>query len=361
MSFERLSYGGGAVRSQLQSDIGSGDSSCTLTVTSGWPDGTQGPFNLTIIDGTDDTSTEEKCQATSRTGNTLVGLSRGTDGSSPVAHSAGARVLHGWTATEASEANQTGHLTLGNVTAKGDLLVGSGLNLLDGLPVSTDGLILVADSAQALGMRWGQAAAEGLEAGSVTLTQIQDAILDNSKVAVGNRFQWTAANAAGILALSAATGDLATQQDTGALLQQVGSTDTWKPPWNMPWGVQGFVTPSNFPTTSTSLVDVTSMTVTFTAVTNRLYEVTVQAGNVTSTAASDIGELAIVDTGTLVIGRALASTTSQDNVHLTWPKAYAAGSVTVKAQARRVSGTGTVTFGGLVLVVRDVGPNGNPS
>jgi len=141
----------------------------------------------------------------------------------PVAHSAGARVLHGWTAGEGSEANLTGSLTLGKITAKGDSLVGTGLHVLDALAIGADGLVLLADSGQATGQRWGQADSEGIAANSINLTHIQNTILDDSKVAAGFRFMQTAADAAGVLALVADTGDVATQQDNGAVLRFNGT------------------------------------------------------------------------------------------------------------------------------------------
>lgn len=147
-----------------------------------------------------------------------------------------------------------------------------------------------------------------------------------------------------------------------ALLVYAGATDLWQPPWNLPWGHIGSVEPSNFSTASTSLVDVTSATVTFTALANRKYRVSIQSGAISSTAAADVAEMAIVDgSGTLVVARGLCATASSSGISVEWVKSYTAGSQTLKAQARRAGGSGTVTFADLLIVVEDIGPSGAPA
>jgi hypothetical protein len=50
------------------------------------------------------------------------------------------------------------------IDAKGDLLVGTANDAVDNLPVGTDGWILTADSAQAMGIKWAAAPASGIQA-----------------------------------------------------------------------------------------------------------------------------------------------------------------------------------------------------
>lgn len=183
MAFARIEHAGGAAISALQTDIGSGDTSLTLTVSTNWPTGGVGPFYLVIDQGL---SGEEKILATARSSNSLTGLTRGVDGTSASAHSAGAVIKHIFTAVEADEANQTAHGTLGAVTTKGDLLVGSASQALARLGVGSDGLPLVANSGATNGLNYAALAAVALAAQSVTAAKIAAAALDQSTIAGGN-------------------------------------------------------------------------------------------------------------------------------------------------------------------------------
>src|SRR5689334_25317593 len=98
MAFSRIQHGGGAVVTTLVSDITSSATVATLTDSTGWPDGSIGPF-YAVFDP--DLPSEEKVLVTSRSGNVLSGIARNVDGTSASAHVGGAQVAHIFTANEA--------------------------------------------------------------------------------------------------------------------------------------------------------------------------------------------------------------------------------------------------------------------
>lgn len=101
----RREYSGNAPATTLSGAITNASTSFTVTDGTGYPTGGVGPFFL-VIDPR--TASEEKVLVTTRTGTTMSGVSRGQDGTSAVAHSAGAAVEHVWTAVDAGEANRHG-------------------------------------------------------------------------------------------------------------------------------------------------------------------------------------------------------------------------------------------------------------
>lgn len=167
MAFARIQHAGGAITSALNADIASSDTSLVLTTSTGWPDGSVGPFYLVIDPGT---AAEEKIEATSRSTNTLSGLTRGVDGTTAAAHSAGAVIQHIFTAVEADEANKTSHSTMGAVTTKGDLLVATGSQALTRLAAGVDGNALIANSGATNGLNYATLGVNGGGTGRATIT-----------------------------------------------------------------------------------------------------------------------------------------------------------------------------------------------
>ena len=98
----KKSFAGGAVPTTLAVSIDEVNLSLTGTNFQGWPDGTSGPFNVTLGR---DTASEEKCLATSISGTTLTLSQRGYDGTLARAHSASTTIEHGWFGIDATEAN----------------------------------------------------------------------------------------------------------------------------------------------------------------------------------------------------------------------------------------------------------------
>lgn len=95
----RRYYSSIAARTTLSADVTNVATTIGVTAVSGWPESF--PYTL-IID--QDTVNEEVVTVTARVGTTLT-VTRGVDGSSGVAHSAGAAVNHGVSARDFDEPN----------------------------------------------------------------------------------------------------------------------------------------------------------------------------------------------------------------------------------------------------------------
>ena len=150
----RRYYSSTAARTTLSADISNVAVTIGVTAVSGWP--ASFPYTI-IID--QDTINEEVVTVTARAGTTLT-VTRGVDGTTGVAHSAGAAVNHGVSARDFDEPNaflNAGTLPL--VTAKGDLLAATTSGTVDNLALGTTGYVLTADSAEATGLKWALAAA----------------------------------------------------------------------------------------------------------------------------------------------------------------------------------------------------------
>ena len=143
-AFTRRQYAGAAAATTTTNALTSGDTSVTLTATTGFPSTAAVPFYVVIDPGT---SSEEKCSATI-SGATLT-LTRGQDDTTAVAHSSGATIYPVFTANDADEANEV----VSKLTTKGDLLVTSG-SALNRLAVGTNYQVLGADSTATNGVAW---------------------------------------------------------------------------------------------------------------------------------------------------------------------------------------------------------------
>jgi hypothetical protein len=95
----RRYYSSTAARTTLAADINSSVTTVGVTAVTGWP--TSFPYTI-ILD--QDTINEEVVEVTARTGTTLTVI-RGVDGTTGVAHSAGAAVNHGVSARDFDEPN----------------------------------------------------------------------------------------------------------------------------------------------------------------------------------------------------------------------------------------------------------------
>jgi hypothetical protein len=105
-----------------------------------------------------DTINEEIVWVTGISGDILT-IIRAEAGTTAIAHTAGASVKHVFTGDDATfftagVATADAAIPETVVTAKGDLLVGQTASTVDNLAVGTNGQVLVADSAQTLGVKW---------------------------------------------------------------------------------------------------------------------------------------------------------------------------------------------------------------
>lgn len=106
----RRSYSATAVPTTLVTTIGPTDTSMVIADITGWPDGTGGPFIITVKRGQ---SGEEKILVGTRSGTTLSSLTRGFEGTTAVTHQGGESVEHTQSKTDLDEANAHINATTG--------------------------------------------------------------------------------------------------------------------------------------------------------------------------------------------------------------------------------------------------------
>ncbi len=156
------------------------------------------------------------------------------------------------------------------------------------------------------------------------------------------------------------------------LYQYVGATDKWTKPWNLPWGPVAPVAQVTANQGSiTTIVDATSLTITFTAVANRRYRVHINTA-LQSTVATDQGLVTLADAANTVLNSRSGQFAASANVALPFSFTHdtvtpaVAGSYTFKLRFTRTAGSGTLTMPASAsmisqLTVEDIGPNGAPS
>lgn len=143
----RRSYAGASAACTLTTGISSSDTSASLTGTvTAWPNTANGSFYMVIDPGL---STEEKVLVGSRSTGSLSSITRGVDGTTAAAHSAGATCYPVFTAVDADQANKVAS----TLTTKGDLLATDG-SALNRLAVGLDRQNLIADSGSTNGIKW---------------------------------------------------------------------------------------------------------------------------------------------------------------------------------------------------------------
>ena len=136
----RRQYKGAAASTTTTNALGVGDTSVTLTATTGWPSTPAVPFYVVIDPGT---SSEEKCSATI-SGSTLT-LTRAQDDTTAAVHSSGATIYPVFSADDADEAN----LFASTMTTRGDLLtMGTGPTVAR-IGIGTNGYVLTSDGTDA--------------------------------------------------------------------------------------------------------------------------------------------------------------------------------------------------------------------
>jgi len=128
----------------------------SMTVASGTGSSLMGGITLTTGDTfavaiDPDTINEEVVFITSQSGDTF-NITRGRANTTNVVHGAGATVRHVMSSDDLNWFNTTSPGTIS--TAKGDIVVATGSQAVDNLPVGANGKILMADSTQTMGVKW---------------------------------------------------------------------------------------------------------------------------------------------------------------------------------------------------------------
>lgn len=183
MAFDRLQHGSGAVVTTLVSDITAADTTANIVTTTGWPDGSVGPFYIVIDPGQ---VGEEKILATARSGASLTGMTRGADGTTAAIHLAGAVVEHIFSGAEADEANQTAVAFLGGMAAKGDSIWGTGSHTAAKQTIGAANTVVIADTSTTTGVRWGQVDTASIKDVAVTTAKIGDQAISTGKLAANS-------------------------------------------------------------------------------------------------------------------------------------------------------------------------------
>lgn len=119
-----------AITDTIPTGMTSGAMSFTAADGSTFPDGSVGPFIVTVDQGL---ATEEKIQCSSRSGSVFTVNTNGrgyNGGGTAQNHGTNATLFHTIDQQDLDEANQVAVQTLGAITASGDLLQGSGTNAL---------------------------------------------------------------------------------------------------------------------------------------------------------------------------------------------------------------------------------------
>lgn len=128
----------------------------SMTVASGTGSALMGGITLVTNDTfavaiDPDTINEEIIFITSQSGDTF-NITRGRANTTPVVHGAGATVRHVMSSDDLNWFNTTSPGTIS--TAKGDIVVATGSQAVDNLPVGANGQVLYADSTQTMGVKW---------------------------------------------------------------------------------------------------------------------------------------------------------------------------------------------------------------
>lgn len=215
----RRNYTGNSLPTTTSSSIAaSGTTSFTITAYTGWPSGSA-PFYVVVEPGT---ANEEKMLvvrsgATDSTLNVYsspsVAANRGLDGTTAVAHANGSAIYPVFTATDADEANEIA----ATLTTKGDLLT-HGTSTFTRVGVGANDTLLVADSAQTAGIKWGQVQTAGIADDAVTSAKIANNAVGTTEIADSS-----------VTSAKIAAGVIAAAVPTGAITQYAGSSQSPAP------------------------------------------------------------------------------------------------------------------------------------
>jgi hypothetical protein len=150
-------------------------------------------------------------------------------------------------------------------------------------------------------------------------------------------------------------------------IEVYNSAGQWRLPWNMPWGrVGSAVSTVNTTSIGSTAKDVTSLSVSWTAVANRYYRTTVIIPVYSQLTTSGIVNLLITD-GTPTTKQSInldAAAGTDVNIQGFVIESGITGSPTRKARILTTGGSGTVTGSATsvpTIIVEDIGPSGAPA
>lgn len=162
--------------------------------------------------------------------------------------------------------------------------------------------------------------------------------------------------------VSPAAGQHIYETDTSLTLVYHSATTGWKPPWSTAWGYVAGGTSTSDQSGITTVVDISGLSATWTAIATRRYLTTVFAPRISQHAsASEINVLLTDGAGTfLTLASSTAPATNTTFAGMQWQESGLSGSTTRKARIQTVAGTCDVdgaSYPGQIIV-QDIGPSG---
>lgn len=154
------------------------------------------------------------------------------------------------------------------------------------------------------------------------------------------------------------------ETDTGRLLVYYGVTTGWQLPWGQPWGVLGVgIKTSNQTGIGATAVDVSQLSVTWTAVANRYYRTSAIIPVFSQASANSYVVLTITDGASTVKQQTNLFTVAGYDINLNTfaiESNISAGSTTRKARIATTAGSGVVSSNSSIyptIIVEDIGPS----
>ena len=154
-------------------------------------------------------------------------------------------------------------------------------------------------------------------------------------------------------------GQMIYETDTDKTLVYNGSA--WYADWNVAWGKVGQATSTTTQSGVSTIVDITGMSVTFTAISGRQYKTTLFLPQVTGTTAGDRAKLDITDGSNTTLLATYTNMLTNGSIIVLSYLSTGSGSITHKARMTRDVGSGTIqSYADSVsirhLLVEDIGP-----
>lgn len=200
----------------------------------------------------------------------------------------------------------------------------------------------------------------------LTASNVQNFLMEQSVMS----FASTGARDVAVTAPEAGMVAYIRSNDSSEGLYHYTSASSWRkgPGWNAPWGIVGVaVATANQISIGSSAVDVTSLSVTWTATANRYYRTTVILPVFSQITTTGIVNLRITDSTPTTKQSINLNATAGTDVNIggfVIESNIAAGSATRKARILTTAGSGTITASSTsvpTIIVEDIGPSGVPA